>query len=311
LFCIKAEQVKVLTEMFILDERIAAAFCHDVFLRYRDCRAVIFNAIRWPVHKMELPCQYFACSENYVLNLPDSVQAYESSLGKSTRKTLRGYNNRLMRDYPGFEWRSLPAADLPRHVQRALVRQLQVFKRNSMATRGKHAQSDSRETACMLALANDCGLYSLGTVNGKLCAGSLACRIGDNYVMLLCASDPEFSLYRLGLLACYWSICDCLRQQGRECHLLWGRYRYKEQLLAVPQPLYQLRIYRSRWHMLCSPASVLTMTGRRLKHRLRLWALALTPLRTVIGRAFSKARLLSSLPLHRQTASAAQSEPSG
>ena len=271
LFRINAGQIRVLTEMFTLDAITAAAFARDVFSRYRDAGEIDFNAIGLSLPFSRLACQHFAFSENYVLALPESVDSYRQALGKSTRKTLRGYGNRLLRDHPGFEWRCSLSDTLPRHVQRALVQQLQAFKRASMAARGKHAQIDAKETTQLLLMAADCGMFGLGTINGKLCAGSLALRIGDSYVMMLCSADPAFSSYRLGLLACYWSLCDCITQGAQQCHLLWGRYRYKEQLLARPVSLHRLRIYRSRWHMLCRPLGIAAMAVRGLSQRSRSW----------------------------------------
>ncbi len=273
LFHIDADRVRVMTEMFTLDDEIAVAFCRDVFDRYPVVREIDFNAISLPSGLRRLASQRFAFSENYVLDLPASVDRYEQSLGKSTRKTLRGYGNRLLRDHPGFKWRCSAASELSRPAQRALVRQLQEFKRASMAARGKQAQADARETAQLLMMAAECGMFGLGTIEGKLCAGSLALKIGDNYVMLLCAADPAFSAYRLGLLACYWSLCDCIREGAVQCHLLWGRYRYKEQLLAKPVLLHRLRVYRSHWQMLWHPFDVAGMAGRGLIHRCRSWLL--------------------------------------
>lgn len=271
LFRVNAGRVRVLTEMFILDEAIATAFARDVFSRYCDTVEIDFNAIGLTSPFTRMACQHFAFSENYVLTLPASVESYQRSLGKSTRKTLRGYSNRLLRDHPGFEWQCSLSDTLPRHVQRALVQQLQEFKRASMTARGKQAQIDAHETTQLLQMAADCGMFGLGTVNGKLCAGSLALKIGDSYVMMLCAADPAFSAHRLGLLACYWSLCDCIMQGARQCHLLWGRYRYKEQLLAVPISLHRLRMYRSRWHMLFRPMGIACMTVQGLSQRCRAW----------------------------------------
>lgn len=281
LFRMESDRVLVLTEMFQLDAAIAASFCRTLLARYRKPHAIVFNAIGMDAPKalFSFPCQYFAFSENYVIDLPDSVGAYHRLLGKSTRKTLAGYGNRLRRDYPEFKWTACDAAELPLQEQHALVVQLQAFKQASMAARGKRAQIDVQDTARMLTMASQSGLFGLGMVNGKLCAGSLACRIGDNYVMLLCAVDPVLSAHRLGLLSCYWAICDCIQRSGRQCHLLWGRYQYKEQLLAKPQVLYQLKIYRSRWHMMRNPGAVVRMALKGWRYRLRSWMLNELPQR--------------------------------
>ena len=290
LFRIESDRVLVLTEMFRLDAAVSSSFCQSVFARYPKSHAIVFNAVaiepsepsEWlesSLPPVSFPCQYFAFSENYVVDLPDSVDAYRNSLGKSTRKTLTGYGNRLRRDYPEFEWRAYSADELAMHEQTALVTQLQAFKRASMAARGKRAEIDAQDTARMLMMASESGLFSLGTVNGKLYAGSLACRVGGNYVMLLSAADPVMSEHRLGLLSCYWAICDCIQRSGRQCHLLWGRYQYKEQLLAKPQLLYQLKIYRSRWRMLNNLAAVTRMALTGWRYALRRWLLNELPTR--------------------------------
>ena len=271
LFDIHSERVRVMTEMFALSEEVASAFCRDVFSRYHDVRHIDFNAIGLASRMSQLACQYFAFSENYILQAPASVEQYEQALGKSTRKTLRGYRNRLLREHPGFEWRCCTSDELPRHAQRALVRQLQEFKRASMAARGKRAEISRRETARMLKLASETGLIGIARFDGRIVGGSLACRVGDNYVMLLSAADPALESYRLGMLCCFWSVCDCIRVGARECHLLWGRYQYKTQLLGQARPLYRLTIYRSPLQMALSPASVMRMSWMSVRHRLRNW----------------------------------------
>ncbi len=273
LFRIRNTRVLVLTEMFALDEEIAEAFCSAVFSRFSCAGHITFNAVSVsrPLH--QLTQQSFAFSENYVIRLPSSVDAYLDALGKSTRKTIRGYGNRLLREVPGFRWEARPASELRRDEQRRLVRRLQEFKQASMASRGKRAAIDRHDTARLLKLASECGLFGIATVNGRVVGGSLACRFGDNYTMLLSAADPALESHRLGLLCCYWSVCDCIRAGARECHLLWGRYRYKSQLLGELFPLYRVNVYRSRLHAALAPALLLRMAAMRVRHACRNWLL--------------------------------------
>ena len=273
LFRIEASRVLVLTEMIAPQEEHLNEFRHAVFARYPKIWLIVFNAIILPAAITKSACQWYAFSENYILDLPPSVTDYLSSIGKSTRKTIQGYSNRLKREFPDFKWETYTAAEIPRHQQRALLRQLQAFKSDSMSARGKQALLDKRDRYRLMILASECGLFGVARVKGKVVAGSLACRFGDSYVMLLSAADPEMEPFRLGLLACYWSVCDCIRAQARQCHLLWGRYRYKSQLLAVPHTLFRLNMYRSRKVMLSHFSMVMTMWGQSLRYRFRHWLL--------------------------------------
>ncbi len=269
LFRLRGVQALVLTEMLALTPEVAEEFSRALFSRFAYARSVCFNAVSLPKALPRLRAQQAAFSENFVITLPSSVDDYLAALGKSTRKTLRGYGNRLQRELPGLQWQVRPASALRADELRRLVRQLQAFKRDSMAARGKRADQSRRETARLLALVAERGIVGTATHEGRLCAGSLACRFGDNYVMLLSAADPALESYRLGMLCCFWSVCDCVRAGARECHLLWGRYQYKHQLLGVPVPLHRVMIYRSWLWMALSPSRVLAMAWLRWRSRLR------------------------------------------
>ena len=259
LFRINHKSVNVLCEVVTIDASQIDAFAACVFSNFSGIRHISFNAVSVSQPPCSLPSQYFAFSENYVLTLPASTEAYMAMLGKSTRQSVRGYRNRLLRDFPDFSWTSYTCDELTIEQQRQLVLTLQQFKRDSMTARGKSPVIDEVETQHFLMMATECGLFGIARVNGRICAGAFSCRVGDSYVMLLSASDPAMSLYRLGLLTCLWSVGDCISRGGRQCHLLWGRYQYKHQLLAVPKALYRLTVYPSFLQMLGQPFTVLRM----------------------------------------------------
>ncbi len=204
LFRLRGVQALVLTEMLALTPEVAEEFSRALFSRFAYARSVCFNAVSLPKALPRLRTQQAAFSENFVITLPSSVDDYLAALGKSTRKTLRGYGNRLQRELPDLQWQVRPASALRADELRRLVRQLQVFKRDSMAARGKRADQSRRETARLLAMVAERGIVGTATHEGRLCAGSLACRFGDNYVMLLSAADPALESYRLGMLCCFW-----------------------------------------------------------------------------------------------------------
>ena len=257
LFRVDGKRVTVLCEVVTLDSVHIDAFAVSVFSNFPGIRHIAFNAVSVSVPPSSFPTQFFSFSENYVLNLPPSTEAYMAVLGKSTRQSLRGYRNRLLRDFPEFSWTAYTCDELTLEQQRQLVLILQRFKRDSMTARGKSAAIDETETQHFLAMAAECGLFGVAQVNGRICAGAFSCRIGDSYVMLLSASDPAMSAYRLGLLSCLWSVTDCINEGGRQCHMLWGRYQYKHQLLAEPKSLYRLIVYPSVTQMLMQPLIVM------------------------------------------------------
>ena len=259
LFRIEEKRVIVLCEVVTLDSLQIDAFAVSVFSNFPGIRHIVFNAVSLSLPPTFLPAQFYPFSENYVLKLPSSTETYMAMLGKSTRQSLRGYRNRLLRDFPDFSWTAYACDELSTEQQRQLVLILQRFKHASMTARGKSAAIDATETQNFLTMAAECGLFGVAKVNGRICAGAFSCRIGDSYVMLFSASDPALSIYRLGLLTCLWSVSDCIHRGGRQCHMLWGRYQYKHQLLAEPKILYRLIVYPSFRQMGAQPLTVLRM----------------------------------------------------
>ncbi len=273
LFRIAQSRVRVLSEMITIDAHLVDAFCRSVYDRYPQVGMIMFHAVdvtdgRWQLAS-DWPVLRHACTEDHVITLPPAVDAYRALLGKSTRKTLTGYGNRVARELPGLQWRCYPVGTLSALQQRRVVRCLQRYKCDSMQERGKRAAIDRRDTARLLVMARERGLFGIATVDGRLVAGSLACRFGDHYVMLLSAADPALAHYRLGFLACYWAICDCIAQGAHACHLLWGRYAYKRQLLGHLQVMHSMQVYRSRSAMLRMPLSVMQMLVQAALHHVR------------------------------------------
>ncbi len=259
LFRVEGKRVIVLCEVVTLDSLQIDAFAASVFSNFPGIRHIAFNAVSLSLPPTFLPAQFYPFSENYVLTLPSSTETYMAMLGKSTRQSLRGYRNRLLRDFPDFSWTAYACDELSVEQQCQLVLILQRFKRESMTARGKSAAIDATETQHLLMMAAECGLFGVAKINGRICAGAFSCRIGDSYVMLLSASDPAMSVYRLGFLTCLWSVSDCIQRGGRQCHMLWGRYQYKHQLLAEPKNLYRLIVYPSFRQMGVQPLTVLRM----------------------------------------------------
>ncbi|MES2932321.1 MAG: hypothetical protein V4805_02375, partial [Pseudomonadota bacterium] len=73
--------------------------------------------------------------------------------------------------------------------------------------------------------------------------------------------------YRLGMLYRYLTISECIKQNGSECHFLWGRQEYKFSFLGVQRDLHELVIYRSRLRYLLEGATVVQIAYKDIKRR--------------------------------------------
>ncbi|HEY0844684.1 MAG TPA: GNAT family N-acetyltransferase [Noviherbaspirillum sp.] len=262
--------VRVINEGIHLDQDDVTRFVSYIFARYPQVNVISFHAVRPNMVELPMPYQRFNCLEDMVLTLPASADAYTGSLGRSTRSYIHRYLNKLKRDFPSFCFRVATAADIGEETIREIIE----FNRKRMAIKGKASINDDDMVHRIIQLAGECGMVGMIMLDGRVCAGSVNYRVGDNYFLETLAHDPEYDDYRLGTLCCYLTICECIARGGHEYHFLWGQDEYKARLLGVQRDLDDLVIYRSHWHMLFYGRLVMQHVANGFVRRLRIWVRA-------------------------------------
>lgn len=246
LFRLEHDRVVVLNEGMQLDAQEVERFTAYLFQRFGSIGVVEFHAVHAPIEKFPYPCQRFYQTEDFVLPLPDSPEAYLARLGSATRKNLKKHLSRWQRDFPGAETEVHEGG----RIEESLLREVVVLNHLRMATKNKVSAIDEAELSTMFRLAQECGLLLVTRVNGRVCAGTLLYRFGDHFVSRISAHDPQYDDHRLGTLACYWAVCEAIRRNGTDFHFMWGRYAYKSALGGELVELDHIAIYRSYWHMI-------------------------------------------------------------
>lgn len=259
--------VQVLNEGISVDEEQVMRFTAYIFTSYPGVNVISFHAVQAQVRRLTRPYQQFNCLEDMVLTLPASAEEYLASLGRSTRSYINRYLNRLRREVASFEFRVYSAHE----VEEQHVRRIIELNRARMAGKGKISINDENSTQCIIQLAMECGMVCVISMDGRICAGTVNYRIGDNYFLEVIAHDPAYNEYRLGTLCCYLTICECIANGAGEYHLLWGQDEYKTRLRAVRRDLDHLNVYRSRLQMLLNGDKALGNALAAHVRKARLW----------------------------------------
>lgn len=241
LFRREKEVVKVLNQSIRISGKDIRRFADHIFAAYPSVARISFHAVRPRFNTLPFPRQRFNCADDIVLSLPDSTDAYLASLGKNTRRNIRRYMDRLTRSFPSFQCEFHEGAEVDEQQVRAII----AFNRARMAGKNKVSTLDEQETERIARLAGACGLVSVATIDGRICAGGIAYRIGDNYFLYVIAHNPAYDDYWIGILTCYLTICACIERGGKAFHFLWGRYDYKFALGAQLRTLDHVDVYRS------------------------------------------------------------------
>lgn len=244
---IDAGVMNVLNEGIPLSEEQLHLLSAHAFSRYPELGVIRFRSVHLRGNMAtRLPHQRYRSGENIVISLPRSVSAYHDSLGKNTRRNLKRYRQRLLRDFPGYHYEALEGRDVDEADVRAII-DLNIAR---MASKNKVSAYTRDEIERQLGLVRHCGLVGIARIDGRICAGALSFRSGDNYALSVLAHDEVYNDYSLGVLCAHQIICDCIERGATEFHFLWGRYDYKFLLKGKERALENLSIYRSSLRIL-------------------------------------------------------------
>ncbi|GJI94039.1 hypothetical protein RugamoR57_07570 [Duganella caerulea] len=254
---------QVFNEVVCLDSAEIEAFADYVFTHFRGARVVSLRAVHVARGHWRHPRQQYDYLEDTWIALPATVAAYTDSLGKNTRRNLRRYQQSLRDEAPGFQFTVAErGAASPAGIDAIIA-----LNHARMAGKNKRSALDARQGAQLRQLAAACGLVGTITIDGRVCAGAISYRVGDNYFLMVLAHDPEYNRHSLGFLCCYLTICACIERGGKEFHFLWGRYDYKRHFLGQQRALDQLLLYRTPLTVLRHPGLALRTWGAALRRR--------------------------------------------
>ncbi len=235
--------LQVINEGMRINASDAERFAMRMFTRLPQLRSVHWHAIRMEGLPTQLSVSRFDCSEDIVLDLPATEAAYLSELGKATRKSLR---QRLARA-KGLSHRVLAGAA---SADPDLIARIIGFNHARLAMKSRASALGASSATQLQWLMRARGMIGLASIDGKLCGGTLACRIADDVYSLVNAHDPAFDKLGLGNLCRHLMILDAIRSGARRFHLLGGNYASKRACLARRITLQHVVMHRDRWQRL-------------------------------------------------------------
>lgn len=267
LFQLHDRSVRVVNEVINIGQEDVARFAHYIFSAFPFATSISFKAVDTDLRKLPFPYQRFNHLEDIVLTLPASADEYLAQLGKNTRRNIKRYTKKVKETFPSFEFQIGIAGE----IDETTIHEIVDLNRARMAGKNKVSSIDQHEAERFFSLARECGLVGVVKINGRICAGAISFRAGSNYFLNVIAHDPQYDDYWLGILCCYFTICECIAREGAEFHFLWGEYDYKYAFLGVKRDLDNLAVYRSRLHYLLNGRTALRMAFNGYLRQARQW----------------------------------------
>jgi hypothetical protein len=266
LFSSRKGHVQVLNEGMQLDEKEISRFADTIFAAYKSVNVISFHAVPAKIRKLSYPYQYFTCTEDLVVTLPDSREAYLASLGKNTRRNIKRYMDKLMRDHPSFRYDFYERDAADEQQMRIIIG----FSRARIAGKDKAFAIDENEIAQIIRLVKARGLIGVATIDGRVCGGGIGYLVGSSFFFRIISHDPEYNDYSTGILCCYLTICESIARGCKQFNFMQDGYDYKYALGAVARKLEHVAIYRSRMQLLLNGGMALKLAAQGYMRKVRV-----------------------------------------
>lgn len=267
LFRIQGRVARILNEMHELDAGVLVAFNRTLSRAYPRVDAIQLHAIRIRGDCQPLWCVQTEFSEDYLLQLPASVEEWQAGLSSQTREKLRYHHRRSRRKQPDLRFRQVRTGD----ISDSQFERILHLSRLRMQHKGRPFNIDESERRSLRSLMGECGEISLIEIGDEIVAGLLCTRLGRSVFMHVIAHDPRHDDLRLGFLCCAMTIEASIGCGVRHFHFLWGYYDYKVRLGGERKPLYQAVLFKSWLHGLSHPLMLARQLMQRTRRKLAQW----------------------------------------
>ena len=258
LFKREKKKVCVINEMIDISSEELERFATYIFSNDTSITAISFSLIGKQIGSLPFPCHQYEISEDIVLTLPATPEAYLESLSPKMRRNIRRYLRTIARDNPTFRFEACAGHDIKEHYLHDLIE----LKKINIGQKNLKFGINSDEVDWIVKQAKLSGLVTVALIGDRVCGGSVSLRVNDHYFGQIVSYNPAYQKYSPGILCCYQAICDQISLGAKESHLCWGRYQYKYKLLGVQRDRASLDIYRSRGAYWSNAGVILVKTGK-------------------------------------------------
>jgi hypothetical protein len=262
--------VEIYNRTFEIAPRDAERACRALFRAFPFINRVHLHVL-FPPRELRLPLRDLGGRDHMVLDLPETTEAWEASLGRSTRRNLRQYENRLRRAHPDAVTEVVDPSSRAAELLDLIV----AWKVARFSARGQVTYWESRpeEYTLMLELLRRGGEAQITTIDGRVAAIVLLFWSGSGVCAQEWAHDPKHEALHLGFVSLRAAVTLAIERGARTMDLLWGNEQYKERFGARRVTSRGLSVFPSQAARVHSLGEARQVAYRRLgrEARRRYW----------------------------------------
>lgn len=222
-----------------IDQNIINEFTKELFKNFPEIKKIQIAAsyLSYDLKKSFL----FSESNDYILNLPSTIDEYYLGLGSTTRRHVKNYKARLLRDYPEVHFRE----KIKNEIDESMIDKIVQLSFDRMKFKGIIPGKDHNDTNDFYRYSQHYGCVAYVEINGTIVAGCISYILDQRIFLYMVAHDNDFSRYNLGQLCIIYLIQTSIEKKLKTFHFLWGENDYKMKLSAKPHSLLSYTIYQA------------------------------------------------------------------
>ncbi|MDR2038776.1 MAG: GNAT family N-acetyltransferase [Bacteroidales bacterium] len=258
--------VTILNTSFTISSLEIKYISNVIFYEFSTVGKVIFQTLFLDcTGKIEMTV-YEKTLYDAIMDLPASMDVYMKSLGTQTRKHVKYYQNRIQKDFPGFNISFQEGED----IKSGQIARIVDMNRDRMKSKGKKSGIDEIQQEYIYQYAQINGMLCLCTVDEEIIGGTINTIIGEHAYLHVIAHDNQYNKYNTGQVALVNTVQYLIGKNVKHFHLFWGEYDYKYRFLCKNHDLYDITVYRKKGAYMIGKTSIgIRVFGKSLKSSVR------------------------------------------
>lgn len=221
-----------------LDLNILGIFTENLFKNYPSVNKIEFRSTYSNnlLDKSILTLR----SDDFIINLPPSIDEYFQQLGSSTRSNVRKHKNKFLRDFPQANFVTKIGAE----IEQSLIDKIIRLNFERIISKREVPHADHTLTKSHYRFSQHYGCVTYIEIDGLIVAGCIAYMSNGSMYSNFLSHDNNYSTYNAGQLCMLYLIQVSIEKGFSDFHLMSGECEYKTRFLAKPRPMYSNTVYK-------------------------------------------------------------------
>jgi len=276
---IKGKTTACLNSLAYLNQEILVEFTKYLFNNFPIVQEIVFDSC---YNNLTISKSVqFRRSDDFIIQLPSTIESYFLELGRSTRGNMRNLKNKLQKDYANVNF----VTKIGPEIEESIIDRIIHMNFDRIKYKRKVPTKNHNNTNNIYKYSGSYGCVTYIEIDGLIIAGCISIMSNNSVSLLIIGHDNNFSRYNVGQLCMVYLIQNSIEKGFSSLHLLSGELEYKTRFLAKPQEMLSFIVFRN--YSVTFVFGKLKEFNSKIVERIRLSKYSL-PLRNALKRLRTK-----------------------